>query len=77
MEEYTTFKSGVDDQATRVSYSVKFSSGFKGFGIKDRIEKWSHKRFQENISNTRLGMAHVMQQCKEAQWKKRLASSSS
>lgn len=70
VEEYTTFRYEEPENMTRVSYRVKFSSGFKGFGVKNRIEAWSHSRFQENIKNTRLGMAYVMQQCKEGQRKK-------
>jgi hypothetical protein len=67
VEEYTTYKYEDNSECTRVAYRAKFSSGFKGFGIRDRIEMWSHKRFQENIKNTKLGMAYVMQQCQEGQ----------
>lgn len=70
VEEFTNYEYDIDQELTKVSYRVKFSSGFRGLGIKDRIEAWSHNRFQENIKNTNLGLAYVMQQCKEEHCKR-------
>lgn len=63
VEEYTTFKSNPENSTTTVAFSVKFSSNFAGFGIKNKIESWSHNKFKENIKNTKLGMAYVMEEC--------------
>ncbi|KAH3682357.1 hypothetical protein WICPIJ_006671 [Wickerhamomyces pijperi] len=64
IEEYTSYKS-IDQDTTRVDFNVKFSSGFKRFGINTRIEDWSHNKFIENINNTRHGMSYVMKKCQE------------
>lgn len=65
VEEYTSYSS-IDEENTRVDFNVKFSSGFKKFGINTRIEDWSHNKFIENINNTRHGMSYVMKNCHEA-----------
>ncbi|CCH44192.1 hypothetical protein BN7_3751 [Wickerhamomyces ciferrii] len=65
VEEYTTYESSPSSEdKTDVIYNVKFSSGFKNV-IKDRIESYSHTKFQENIKNTKMGMSYVMQKCHE------------
>lgn len=58
VEEYTKFER--DGDSTQVESMVKFSSGF-GIGIKNRIESWSHKKFDENIKRSRQGMSFVME----------------
>lgn len=44
---------------TLVSNHVSFESNF-GWGVRDRIEKWSYKRFLKNINESRKGMSFVM-----------------
>lgn len=58
VEEYTKFEK--DGKSTQVNSMVKFSSGF-GLGIRNRIEKWSHEKFDENIKKSRKGMSFVME----------------
>lgn len=55
-----------DDSTVSVTQHVKISSNLGRWGIKDRIEKWSHQRFSDNISNSRRGMFFVMNMMKEA-----------
>lgn len=65
VEEYTTYQYDESMDKTTVLYNVKFSSRFKGFGVRERIEAWSHNRFKENIKNTTNGMAYVMRSWSE------------
>ena len=58
VEEYQRFEKDGDN--TQVKSMVKFSSGF-GIGIRNRIESWSHQKFDENIKKSRQGMAFVME----------------
>lgn len=58
VEEYQRFEKDGDN--THVKSMVKFSSGF-GIGIRNRIESWSHQKFDENIKKSRQGMAFVME----------------
>lgn len=58
VEEYTRFEK--DGNSTQVKSMVKFSSGF-GIGIRNRIESWSHSKFDENIQKSRKGMTFVLQ----------------
>lgn len=71
IEEFTTYHSNDELNSTKVKYNVKFSSNFRAFGVKDRIEAWSHKRFKENTFNNTKGMAYVMTRCQEGLWKRR------
>jgi hypothetical protein len=71
VEEYTTYKFNDQTETTNVNYNVKFSSNFQTFGVKNRIEAWSHNRFKENTQNTTKGMAYVMARCQETIWKKK------
>ncbi|ANZ76916.1 BA75_03943T0 [Komagataella pastoris] len=64
IEEYTTFQYDKECQTTTCKSKVKFSSGFRGFGVKNRIEKWSHTKFDENISKSRQGLKFVMENIK-------------
>ncbi|ODV97541.1 hypothetical protein PACTADRAFT_47443 [Pachysolen tannophilus NRRL Y-2460] len=64
IEEYTTFNYSELENVTRSETYVKFSSGFRGFGIKDRIESWSHSKFDENLKKSRKGLSFVMDRFK-------------
>ncbi|KAI5969717.1 hypothetical protein CANMA_001240 [Candida margitis] len=48
---------------TIVDSKVKFSSNL--FGLKSKVEEWSHRRFTKNIQNTRQGLNFVMMKLKE------------
>ncbi len=76
VEEYTTYQYDSNLDKTNVVYNVKFSSGFKNV-VRDRIEAYSHSKFQENIKNTTMGMAYVMQKFQERRllWAKNKATS--
>lgn len=76
VEEYTTYQYDSNLDKTNVVYNVKFSSGFKNV-VRDRIEAYSHSKFQENIKNTTMGMAYVMQKFQERRllWAKNKAAS--
>ncbi|KAI5957862.1 hypothetical protein KGF57_003129 [Candida theae] len=69
VEEYLMYHSeneesgGVVGVGTIVDSKVKFSSNL--FGLKSKIEEWSHKRFMKNIQNTREGLNFVMMKVKE------------
>lgn len=56
-----TFATGLN--GTIVDSKVKFSSNL--FGLKLKVEEWSHKRFTKNIQNTREGLNYVMMKLKE------------
>ncbi|AMD19596.1 HCL555Wp [Eremothecium sinecaudum] len=59
VEEHTQYRYDDSTGTTQVDSKVKFCSAF-GMGIKNRIEEWSHRRFDENIKRSRLGMSFVM-----------------
>lgn len=63
VEEYIKYKGDVGAGSTTVESKVKFSSNF--FGLKSKIEEWSHKRFSTNIQNSRDGLNYVMTKLKE------------
>lgn len=63
VEERTTYKG--NEQGTWSQNQVSFCSNFAGWGVKDRIEKWSLDRFGENTAKSRRGMAFVMDLLKE------------
>ncbi|CDK24495.1 unnamed protein product [Kuraishia capsulata CBS 1993] len=60
IEEFTSFKYNPVDNVTSSQSKVKFSSGFKAWGVKDRIENWSFQRFSDNLKRSRLGLKFVM-----------------
>lgn len=69
VEEYLKYYSEKEDtsgtglSSTIVDSKVKFSSNL--FGLKLRVEEWSHRRFMKNIQNTREGLNFVMMKVKE------------
>lgn len=69
VEEYLKYSGGREQNSngalgtTIVDSKVKFSSNL--FGLKLKIEEWSHKRFMKNIQNTREGLNFVMMKVKE------------
>ncbi|GME76666.1 unnamed protein product [[Candida] boidinii] len=65
IEEFTKYQYDSDENVTKSTCTVKFSSGFKGFGVKDRIEKWSYSKFAENLSRSREGLKFVMDGLRE------------
>ncbi|ODV62294.1 Ups1p [Ascoidea rubescens DSM 1968] len=71
IEEYSKYYFDSIIKKTIVKSQVKFSSTFKGLGIKDRIEKWSHKRFDDNIKKSSNGLLYVLKQLDEKtkKWK--------
>ncbi|SCU89272.1 LADA_0E14554g1_1 [Lachancea dasiensis] len=64
VEEFTTYTYDNDAGVTKASSAVKFSSGFN-LAIRNRIEKWSHNRFDENVKRSRMGMAFVMEKLEQ------------
>lgn len=64
VEEFTTYRYDNDEGITKVESKVKFSSGFN-IGIRNNIEEWSHRKFNENIKKSRLGMTFVMEKLEE------------
>ncbi|AOW03147.1 PRELI-like family-domain-containing protein [Yarrowia lipolytica] len=63
VEERTTYRR--EGAGTWSQNQVSFVSNFAGWGVKDRIEKWSLDRFGENTAKSRQGMAFVMDLLKE------------
>lgn len=64
VEEFTAYKFNLENNFTIADSQVKFSSGFK-IGIRNKIEEWSHKKFDENIKRSRLGMSFVMEKLEQ------------
>lgn len=65
VDEYTKYTAGsLHSPRTAVCYNVSFVSNF-GWGVRDRIENWSYKRFSKNISQSRKGMSFVMRNLRE------------
>lgn len=64
VEERTRYTT-TNSKTTNASYHVLFSSNFGKWGIKDRIENWSYKRFHENVMKSRRGMSFVMESLRE------------
>lgn len=71
VEEYLHY-TATSANTTKVGGKVKFSSNFIGF--KKKIEDWSKKRFTANMGNTRMGLAHVMNNLQQRRWQSRLAA---
>lgn len=71
VEEYVKYRVvDGDNDKTTVKSKVIFSSNL--FGLKQRVEQWSHNKFTQNIKNSRAGMMYVMNSFKEkrALWMK-------
>ncbi|KAA8917746.1 hypothetical protein TRICI_000054 [Trichomonascus ciferrii] len=65
VDERTVYKSdSLTAPTTLVSHNVSFVSNF-GWGVRDRIENWSYRRFSKNIAESRKGMAFVMRNLRE------------
>ncbi|SCU92466.1 LANO_0E01002g1_1 [Lachancea nothofagi CBS 11611] len=64
VEEFTTYRYNAQSGETDASSKVKFSSGFN-VGVRNRIERWSHTKFDENVKRSRLGMAFVMEKLEQ------------
>jgi 4-amino-4-deoxychorismate lyase len=65
VDERTVYKSdSLAAPTTLVSHNVSFVSNF-GWGVRDRIENWSYRRFSRNIAESRKGMAFVMRNLRE------------
>lgn len=60
IEEYLNYS--ILDSNTLVKSKVKFSSNLIGF--KQKIENWSHQKFNSNMKNTVNGLNYVMNQFK-------------
>ncbi|KAI3406946.2 hypothetical protein KGF56_000239 [Candida oxycetoniae] len=63
VEEYLKYKGDPVSGSTTLEAKVKFSSNF--FGLKSKIEEWSHSRFSTNIQNSRDGLHYVMTKLKQ------------
>lgn len=60
VEEFTTYSFDSTNGTTKVASSVKFSSGFN-IGVRNRIERWSRAKFDDNVKRSRMGMAFVIE----------------
>lgn len=65
VEEFVVYNAqSLNSPYTFVTSNVSFVSSF-GWGIRERIEKWSYNRFCKNIANSRMGMSFVMSHVRE------------
>lgn len=62
VKEYSRFFG--DNSNTMVKNHVSFESNF-GWGVRDRIENWSYKKFIKNVTQSRKGMSFVMSELRE------------
>ncbi|KAH3661232.1 hypothetical protein OGAPHI_006639 [Ogataea philodendri] len=60
IEEHNQYTFDPTSNHTTNKITVKFSSGFRGLGIKNRIESWSKTKFDENLMRSRQGLRYVM-----------------
>lgn len=61
VEEYSDYRFDSTSGITSLDSRVKFTSAFR-MGIKNRIEEWSHRKFDEHIKLSRQGLTFVMDQ---------------
>lgn len=63
IEEFTTYSYNDSDKSTLAVSHVRFASAFRLGTIRDRIESWCQRKFDDSVRNSRQGMAFVI-----AQW---------
>ncbi|CAN6609385.1 protein Ups1p, mitochondrial [Trichomonascus vanleenenianus] len=65
VDEFTVYQAdSLRATCTRAHNNVSFVSNF-GWGVREKIENWSYKRFMKNIQQSRKGMSFVMEHLRE------------